>query len=196
MRLHLVTKPVVEPVTLDEVTNHRKVDSTADDDLLLGMIEAARQTFEQETGRQVMTATWRGTLDRFPCAGPIRIPRPPLLSVVSITYIDTAGASQTWSSSAYVVQTLAGPFARHGMVSLAHNETYPDTGAVENAVTVNFTAGYGATLDLVPQSVKTTILELIGDMYEHREEVITGTMVVPNPSLQRLLNRHRLPVYA
>ena len=197
MRLHLDTAPTVEPLELETARLHRKIDDTADDDLITDFIEAARQLFEQETGRQVITATWRITMDRFPENGSlIRVPRAPLQSVSSIAYLDSSGVSQTWSSSEYTVKTYSGPFARHGEIYPAPDYTYPCTYPVPNAVTITLVAGYGDAATDVPQSVRATIETLLGDLYENREEVITETMVQTNPAFERLLARFRLPVFA
>lgn len=196
MRLHLVTAPAEEPITLAEVKTHRRVTGPDEDGLLTGLIAAARQLFEDETGRQVVTATWRGHLDRFPeCGQPIVIPKAPLLTVTGITYIDTAGVTQTWSSSEYTVATYAGAFARPGYIYPAPEYVYPSVYDVKNAVAVTFTAGYGAAA-AVPEGVKAAIKNIVGDLYEEREHAIIGTSSTENAALTRYLSRFKLPVYA
>lgn len=197
MRLHLVTGPAVEPLTLGEAKEHRRVDGTAEDTLLTDLITAARELFEEETGRQVITATWRGTFDGFPIGRePVFIAKPPLLAVSSVTYLDAAGATQTWSADEYQVEAFSGPYARHGMLYPKPGEQYPSTWLGSNSATVNFTAGYGAAASDVPDSVKSTIKSILGDLYEEREGFVAGTIVSTNPSFARALNRFRLPVYA
>lgn len=195
MRLHLVTSPAVEPVSLAEVKLHRRIDDAAEDDLLVELIAAARQLFEDETGRQVVTATWRLDLDGFPC-GKLEIPKAPLLAVSSVAYLDPDGASQTWPASEYTVEAPAGPFCRPGFLYPKVGYEYPSVQSAPNAVSVTFTAGYGATAALVPAAVKSTIKTLIGDLYEEREGFIAGTIVTGNPALARALNRFRVPVFA
>lgn len=195
MRLHLVTPPSVEPVTLAEAKNHRKVTHTADDEEILGLIAAATDLFEGETGRQLITATWRGTMDGFPPSWePIRVLRAPLQSVTSITYVDGSGDTQTWDSSLYTVRTFAGPFATHGLIHPVAGESYPSTRRITDAVTVTFVAGYGAA-DSVPGAAKAAIKELIGGLYENRESD-EEVMLHTNPAYQRVVTRFRLPVYA
>lgn len=197
MHLDLVTAPAAEPLSLAEAQSYRRVDGSTEAGLLTDLISAARELFEEETGRQVITAAWRLRMSGFPRGGaPIRIPKPPLISVSSITYIDVAGDTQTWSASEYVVTTSAGPFARHGLVHPAPNYCYPDTLGTPDAVVVNFSAGYGDSADDVPESVRYTIQSLLGDLYEERESFITGTIVSQNPSTMRALARYRLPVMA
>lgn len=196
-RLHLVTAPTVEPVTLAEAKAYRRVDGSVENTLIADLIVAAREVFEGETGRQVLEATWLMDLDRFPTGGaPIEVPRPPLLAVSSITYRDSAGTEQTWSSSEYVVDAYAGPFAPCGLIYPAPGYCYPTTRCAPNSVSVTFTAGYGTTVDDVPEGVRATIQALIGDLYEERETFVMGTIVAPNPATSRAMNRYRPKVFA
>lgn len=197
MRLDLDTEPTVEPLALQDVRNHRRVTGSDDDDLLTELIAAARQEFEEETGRQVITATWKLYLDRFPHGRePIVVPKAPLQTVASITYVDTAGATQTWSSDEYQVDAFSGPFARQGRIYPKPVESYPGTYAVPDAVQVTFDAGYDDAAAGVPKIVRAAIYSLIGGHYEEREDIIVGTVVTRNPSLERVLDRLRLPAYA
>lgn len=191
MRLDLVTGPATEPLSLAEAKAYRRVDASAEDELLTDLIVAARELFEEETGRQVITATWRLYLDAFPVRR-IAIPKAPLISVTSVAYVDTAGSTQTWSSSEYTVVAPSGPFARCGMLYPAPGYSFPSTLCTPNAVTVTFTAGYGAAASDVPESVRSTIQSLVGDMYEERESFLAGTTVAENPATKRALMRYRL----
>lgn len=197
MRLHLATAPAAEPLSLAEAKAHLRVDGSDEDSLITDLIKAARETFEQETGRQVITATWRGSMDRFPLQSErIHFPKPPLASVTSVTYLDSNGASDTWDSSEYTVDTFSGPFALQGVLYPKPDEDYPDTYPVPNAVTLNFTAGYGSSASDVPEGVRAAIKGILGELFEEREGVITGTIVRENPAIVRVLNRFRVPAYA
>ena len=70
-----VLLPVSEPVFLDDVLTHLGDVSVDQDYYVGGLIAAARNNVEQVTRRQLVTATLKLTLDRFPC-GPIIVPRP------------------------------------------------------------------------------------------------------------------------
>src|SRR3990172_9406936 len=110
MALALVTAPATEPVTRTEAKVHLRIESavTADDTLIDRLIIVARQLGEAHTGRAFITQTWDLKLDAFP-AGRIRLPKAPLSSISSVTYLDTNGASQTWDSGDYLVDAPAGP---------------------------------------------------------------------------------------
>src|SRR4051812_2411410 len=88
----LVTAPTSEPITRTEVKLHLRVDVdiTAEDALIDAHIIAARRLVETHTGRQLITATWDLFLPGFPDCDVLALPNPPLQSVTSITYYDTA----------------------------------------------------------------------------------------------------------
>lgn len=179
--LTLVTAPSAgtEPITLDEAKSHCRIDVEDDDSLVTALIVAARQHVENATGRQLLTATWSLKLDCWPCW--IDVPRAPLLTVTSITYLDTAGATQTLATDQYRTNAPSGPTAARGTIEPAYGVTWPTLYGVSNAATVTFTAGYGATADTVPQAIKQAMLLTIGHWYINREHVITGTIVTQLP---------------
>lgn len=184
MRLSLVTAPASEPITFAEAKLHVKVESsvTADDALITSLIVAARGKVETDAQRQLITATWKAILDRFPNNDTevIELPLPPLQSVSSVQYVDTAGALQTWAASNYIVEASAGPWAREGRLAPAISQSYPDAGVVPEAVRVQFIAGYGAATS-VPQELKQAMYLLIGHWYEHREAVRLGEVPASVP---------------
>lgn len=51
----------------------------------------------------------------------------------------------------------------------------------------------GAALP-VPGGVRAALLLVIGDLYENREGVVTGTIVAVNPTVERLLHFHRIGI--
>src|SRR5688572_25610126 len=98
------TPPAAEPVTTAEAKLHLRVTDSDDDTYIGSLITAARQKLENENGLAFINQTWDLTLDAFPDLGDvIKFPIHPLSSVTSITYKDTDGTTQTWSSSMYVV---------------------------------------------------------------------------------------------
>lgn len=179
--LSLITAPAVEPITFDEAKAHCRVDVDDDDALISSLIVAARQHVENVTGRQLITATWALTLDCWPCW--IDVPRAPLLSTpaVAITYLDTAGATQTLATDQYRVHAPSGPTAARGTIERAYGVSWPSLYGVSNSVTVTFSAGYGASPDTVPQAIRQAMLLLIGHWYINRENVITGMTATELP---------------
>ena len=177
MALSLTTAPTVAPVTAAEVTDHLQLDDANSDDYITNfVIPAARAYAETFTRRAFLSQTYTLTLLSFPC-GPIILPRPPLISVTSVAYIDTAGDSQTWAASKYTVTTPSGDHALHGSIEPVYGEVYPSTRGVADAVTVTFVAGFGTTASDVPTGLKQANLMLCADLYTARESAATGTIV-------------------
>lgn len=169
--------PIDEPVTLDQAKQQvRRTEVNTDDSFIKEtLIPAARERFEQATQRQGITATWDYKLDRFPgLTGRIVIPRPPLQKVVSVTYVDEDGDTQTLSTSRYTVHAPAGPRAQRGWIEPVYDDEWPETRCQSNAVTVRFVAGYGDTPDTVPPRLRLAMLQDIGTLYEHREDIVIG----------------------
>lgn len=192
MHLTLVTGPAIEPVSLAEMRGHLRVDSTAEDALIESMIRAGRERVEAATNRQLMGATYDLVLDGFPCARAIELPRPSLRSVTSITYLDTAGASVTWSSSQYRVLAPAGPRSACGSVSPTYGVSWPATYPVQGAVTIRFVAGYAAPgagteseqaalRAAVPAELCAAVRMAAAELYERREDAIVGAAAATVP---------------
>ena len=172
-------QPATEPVTLVEVKAHLRVDFGDDDGLIDSLIQAARELAEVWTWRTFVNTTYTLKLDDF--QNEMVLPRPPLGSVTSITYLDTDGNSQTLATSVYDVDTDSEP----GRVTLTLNQTWPITQDVIHAVTITFVAGYGAASN-VPETIKSAIKLLVGGMYEHREHW-SEIKIETNPAVAALL---------
>lgn len=175
-------------MTLAEASAHVRQDGTTDDALLTALIVSARQHCENDTRRAFVTQTWKLTLDGFPDSGIIRLPRPNLLSVTGITYVDDNGVEQTLAASQYTVITDTLP----GEIHEAYDVDWPTTRAVPDAVRITYTAGYGATAASVPGPIKSAMLLAIGHWYANRESVITGTISTELPmAVDSLLGPYR-----
>lgn len=193
-RLSLVTGPALEPITVPEAKDHLRILHSDEDDQVEALIAAARGHAERFTDRQFITATWKLTLDRFPCYWePIELPHPPLLSVGSVKYRDTADVLQTWSSSEYVVDAPAGPYATTGRVYPKFDKVYPTTLDRPDAVEVEFTAGYGANPEAVPQQLRQAMLLLVGHWFENRETAGPEMQELPFAA-EALLNSFTRPL--
>lgn len=147
--------PTSDPVTLGELKAHLRVTSSDETPLLRSLIKAATEWAEDYTWRSLLQQTWVLKLDRFPNYGdPIWLPRPPLSSVTSITYIDTNGNSQTLSSSLYDVDSTTKDLTG---IWEAYDQEWPDVRDEINSVTVTYVTGYGTAIDDVPYRIRHAI---------------------------------------
>jgi uncharacterized phiE125 gp8 family phage protein len=140
--LKLVTPPTEQPVTLDEAKKQVEIASsvTYHDDHLLRLVKAATEQATVRSGRQMLTATWRLSLDDFP-ADRISLPMPPLQSVSSITYYDANGTQQTLATTYYKVLTDLEP----GQVVLKWGQDWPTVYDEPGSVSITFLAGEADT---------------------------------------------------
>lgn len=217
MGLTLVTSPTLEPVTRDEVKLHCRITDPSQDSRVDRFIMSARSYAENRLGRQLVNATWRMTLDRFPdtmgnTSGSssvwsmpiisswsdqrlIVLPRPPLSSVTWVKYYDLDNTLQTFSSANYTVDTDSQP----GRIQLNYAVAWPFTRDRLNAVQIQFVAGFGGTAAFVPDDIKHAIEMLAAHYYEHREAVTetnNSIQMIPVPlAVDDLLDLHRVEMY-
>jgi uncharacterized phiE125 gp8 family phage protein len=172
MTTRLISAPAALAVDIAdarEALGMERADSSMDGRLirwLKGIIAAA----EHETGRAFITQNWRLTLDSFPeaedgGAGSFRLNHAPLAS------IDTDGAQQTLDPQDYTADTVSEP----GYAVPAEGTTWPAEADRINAVWVDFTAGYGASHESVPENVKLYILAKLVELIDPATKVERAT---------------------
>jgi|GEM_PF-849881 len=164
--LLLSVPPAVEPVTLVQGKAQARVE-TADEDASIGaLITAARAYVEETTGRALVTQTWtwqhicwtslfRGAwsrMSRNAWGSKVVVPRPPLQSVVSITYLDASNTPHTLPSTEYVV-TPGDP----GTIEPSSTFSWPEIARAGYPITITFTAGYGAPRETLSVSSVTYV---------------------------------------
>lgn len=164
----VVTPPVSEPLTTAEVKLSAHITHTSEDTFIDGRIAAARFRYELDTRRQMMVATFDWFLPCFP-GFEFEVPLPPLSSVTTIKYFDTAGVEQTLSTDVYDTDTATEP----GVIFLKPNQEWPDLqdDLRRRAVTIRFVAGSATAAD-VPDLDKTAITMLAQHWIENREPVV------------------------
>lgn len=176
----VVARPATEPVTLAELKDHLRVAVADDDNYLSGLLVAATDQIELLTRRAFIARTMTLKLDAWPEV--IELPRPPLIAVSSVAYIDTAGASQIMPASDYDVDTTSTP----GRLAPAFGVAWPAARDQLGAITVTYEAGYddgGSPQDAarVPALAKHAIKHLAGHWYDQRAAVVVGTIPAEMP---------------
>lgn len=180
MGLRLLQGPDGDVVSLAEAKAHLRVDGSDEDALISSLIGAAVAHLDGAKGilgRCLLTQEWAWVSDGF--ADEIALPLAPVESLDAIKYRDADGVEQTLDDTTYTTSMTDG--------AVVQSADWPATADRPDAVVIEFTAGYGAAAD-VPALIKAAILLMVGDMYNSRESVITGTIVAANPTLDRLLS--------
>lgn len=161
MRLKRINAPEGEPLNLEEVKKHLRVDGSSDDTLITAVLQASRMRLEEETKRAFITQSWQMILDY--AGSVIEIPRPPLQEVTKIETIGSDGVVTEVSSDLYVVDTDG---EGKGRVVLKSGCTWPVHRGYSSFI-ISFTTGYGEAKD-VPSTIKRAILLYVTYLYENR----------------------------
>jgi uncharacterized phiE125 gp8 family phage protein len=174
------TQPAVEPVTLAEAKAHLRVDTADDDTYITGLVRAAREWVEQYLDRTLVHTQWVMRFDKFPPDGTldIELPRPPMVAsgtatAVALTYTYENGDTATYSTASFRVDRASTP----GAVKTNYGQTWPPHRQDDNAISVTWWAGYGASGSDVPAAIRHAILMLCSHWYETRgATVATGAV--------------------
>lgn len=192
MNLALVTPAAALPVTIPDLMAH--VRGGEAEEATLGLyLAAAVQAVQDETGRSLITETWRLSLPAFPTTEVV-LPRAPLVAVTEVRYwtTDAIPVDTLLPASVYHVAASAGPTAQQGRFSLADEQSWPEVAPNRSdAVRITYTVGYGATGAAVPAPLRAAVLLTAGDLYENREAQ-SHKPLTENATVMRLLSPYRL----
>lgn len=177
MEIHQLTQPETEPVTLAEARRQVRAALNEHDDDLIDFIRAAREAAETYTNTIIARRNFAAVLPAF--ADEIRLPRP-TETIVSVTYRDAAGDTQTLDPLSYYLNRSASVLR---LLPLP-GATYPATGDYFDAVTVTFTAGWQP----VPYDMQLAIRMLLTMAFEHRG---SEPISVP-PNVEWMLHPYRI----
>ena len=146
-------------------------DQATGDPLLVQYLRAAISAIEARISKALMSRDFRLILPCWRWADAQALPLAPVTAVTAVTMIDGDG-----------VAAAVDP-ARWRLVVDRHRPQVLATGAVlpgvptNGRVEIDFTAGFGATWDAVPQDLQQAVMLLAAQFYEGR----TGAEPVPGP---------------
>lgn len=171
---------MAEPLTLAEAKAHLRITHASEDSYITDLIAAARLDIESDTWRALVRGTRTLVLSGFPPGDdPIWMPRPPLVSVDAVLYVDASGSEQELDS--FRVDASHEP----GQLLPAFGAHWPDTRETPDAVTITYTAGYAD--GSVPANAKHCVRLKLSELYEGR----TPSVQEKRTSLDRLLEKLR-----
>lgn len=183
-----VTQPTVEPVSLADAKLHLRIDTTAEDSLIVALIGAAREWCEAYSRRTFVHTQWRMSLDGF--SADIRLPRPPVataagFTTVEISYVstDTMG-SLVLPAGQYRVDRSSTP----GVLRPLYGQTWPPHLIDFNSVTATWWAGYGSDGTKVPKVVSPAVLMVAAHLWQNREMTTADALVEVPMGARKLLD--------
>lgn len=178
MGYKVTTQPTIEPITLAEAKNYLQIDDFTDDDALINdLIKAARVDTEKFLNvgliEQTVKQYYNDWENNAVYGSSLRLSLSPVLSIESIQYVDTDGATQTLASTEYQTDLVNLPCH----IYAGYNKTLPTVRTqTVNAVTVTYKVGYGTTAADVPRNIKNAMYLMIRDWYDNRENPVREKM--------------------
>lgn len=162
----------LQALTLEEAKAQCRVDSTDEDALVVGYVQAATEMCEVYTGRGLLTQSYTVVVDGWfdvlwlPMAAPLQ-------SITSVKYYAPDGTLTTLASSYYLSDTVSEP----GRIMRAPNMTWPALQSDRlGCVQIVYVVGYTSAVTVPPQ-LKIGILLLSEHLYSNRGAVNVGNIV-------------------
>lgn len=170
MTLHLLTPPLVEPVSLSEAKTWLRVAHPDEDTLITETIRVARERVEAETGLALIARSYREVLDAWPArrlsafGQAVSVARGPLISVEAVRTYAQDGAATLWDPAEYRAET-----GEPGRIVAVYPFSLPCPDRPAGGIEIAFTAGFGTQAEDVPATLKDAILRLVAQSYSTAE---------------------------
>lgn len=172
-------QPATEPVTLAELRAQARVDGPDDDALLLGYLIAARQHLEHYLGRPILPTPMRAEIEAWP--DDALLLDAPVISVDGVSHTGSDGQPAAWTD--FVVR--AGPGGTKWLRPAA-GARWPTLGT-DPVIAITITAGWLPAL--LPEIVRTAIVQLAAHWFSVREVVNVGNITSEIPETGKTLLR-------
>ena len=146
--------PSATIVTLQAAKDYLRVDYSEDDTLITSLIEAARIRLEQYASVAMTPRTLKvvAYVDEF-----IELPYAPINTISLVEY---------WDGAAWVTLELG----NYRVIGDTYKKVY-FTSPIMSDFRFTYTCGYATT----PESMKTALLKMVGDLYEYRESSVESS---------------------
>lgn len=156
---------VLEPVSVEDIKTHARIDSTTEDTYIGTLITIARTNAENKTHRLLRPGTVTLTLDDL---YETELTPSPLRESSSLTiqYVDSTGGVSLLGSSIYEIHDDSD--ITPAILTTAYGQSWPTVRDVKGAVTITFLAGHATTANPVPEPIKQWIKLTATGMYENR----------------------------
>lgn len=177
------------PVALADALFHLRIDAGTEDAYVTSLIESIQDELEPPNGWLGRALTTTELIQHLPWfANRIKLAGAPIQSVDAVKYRDTDGNLQTVSTDVYRLTDEATP-----SIVLKAEQCWP-TDVIDrpDAVTIEYTAGFGADESAVPEVIKQYIKIMVAHRYDTRSAVIIGTTATPTPYVANMLESWRL----
>lgn len=159
MDFRVITQPLIEPVSLEELKLHLEYDNTDRDTYFNSLISASRKAIETYLSRSLITQTLEQTFNYNEIPHCYIEPLyPPIQTINSITLYNKLNEASIWGVSNYSLFQDKILYTETVDISIDLREYY--------CFVVNYDAGYGDTASDVPHGVRQAILDCCQYMFE------------------------------
>lgn len=185
MPLTRVIEATSLPVTVADARAYARLDPDVPDPEVEGLILTAAEAWETHTGQVLSQSEWELTLDGFVADAAINLQTAPVISVNSITYVNTSGTTVEIEPTQYQLDNRSRPC----VLAPAPDREWP-TDCLDdiNVVTISFTAGY----QTIERRQKQWVLAMVATLNRYRESH-SESPALPQPFIMGLLDPYRLP---
>jgi len=205
MRIETLSPPASEPLLLDEIKNHLRLDGSADDVGLGALLVAARELVETHIGLCLMNRSlalyldaWPATMGRMPwwqgvacgsmaafarTAEYLPLPVRPVDSISTIQIYDAAGTPTIWDAENYGLKPGLEPALYRTKGS------WPRPGRTLDGIRIELTAGFGDSWNDVPADIRQALLMLMAHLFENRGD--TGSQAMNESGAATILKPYR-----
>ncbi len=166
MNVTTLVAPAAEPLGLAAAKDYLRIAYDGEDELVGGLIAAARSRIEEAARVAMVTRTLRVTLDRWPKGAietrVVRLPVRPAGELVAVRVRDAEGVAETVTGR---FSLSPGRSARLVWTSGA----FPWPRARANGIEVDYTAGFGEGPEDVAEGLALAVKRLVAHAYHARD---------------------------
>lgn len=179
------------PVSVEDLALDLRIDSDDENETLERLERGAAAFLERRTGYVVIPGRYQVDLPGW-WSGPLEIMRGPLRELISITYLDAAGAEATASAGGFYVESTDRTFSVRPLTTFDRPALWSEVGRVR----LTFDAGFrlpdesGDALEL-EDGLRTCLTMLVGHYYQNRELFAAGKLEAVETGGRDLLGAYR-----
>ncbi len=165
---HLRTAATTLPVSIADAKRHLRITHSNHDDLVEDLIWGATKAFEKKANVCLSAQTWKAFLPKLDSE--IVLWKSPITLIQSIRYFDSDNTLATLSTSDYYSNVNTGSMTDSSPRPVViFVDSIPATYIRDDAVQINFTAGYSS----IDYDVKQALLSWVYRKYENPNDPVT-----------------------
>ncbi len=175
----IIVPPASLPLTVAEVREHLKLNADEpSDEYLEGLIAAVRDFFEEYTTKILINTTFRTFRDYW--CNKFELRKSKFQSLEAFKYFKDDSLVDVDSSLYYITASNL-----YSLIVLKDEKNWPtDEDKRLQAIQIDFKAGFGADASLIPQAIKTALLNHVAYLNENKGDcdLTNVTKAIPNTS--------------